>query len=148
MVRFSKMRESKVTLFGLIHFCFLHKLDTKVIIDLHKENDQKDERSLRARLNLALPMKVIHQFINMKMIWKMKYCQNYLYYADPEDRVLSGVMESWYRAEERKYNYDDPVAPKDNLDFVRIVSKTTQQYGCGQARDRGSGGVVFTATWK
>ncbi|XP_015791762.1 uncharacterized protein LOC107368457 [Tetranychus urticae] len=71
--------------------------------------------------------------------------QNYHYHADPEERVTpSDVMESWYRAEEKKYNYDDPIVTKDNLDFVRIVSKTTRQYGCGQARDRGPGGGVYT----
>ena len=54
------------------------------------------------------------------------------------------MFESWYRVEERKYDYNNPIVTDENRQFARIVSKSTQQYGCGQARDRGPGGGVYT----
>lgn len=71
--------------------------------------------------------------------------QNYHFHSDSEHRVTpSEVFESWYRDEERRYNYDDPIVTDENRQFARIVSKSTEQYGCGQARDRGPGGGVYT----
>lgn len=55
------------------------------------------------------------------------------------------VMKTWYRGAEKNYDYDHPVISDENISFARIVSKTTQEYGCGQARLReGNQGKIYT----
>lgn len=61
--------------------------------------------------------------------------ENVHYHPKPNDQVTaSDVMDVWYRDAEKKYDYENPEVNDENISFARIASKTTQEYGCGQAK--------------
>ncbi|XP_053204232.1 uncharacterized protein LOC128388800 [Panonychus citri] len=72
--------------------------------------------------------------------------ENVYYQSNPEDAVSAvKVLTNWYVQEEKSYNYENPIFTPNVQHFVNIVSKTTQQYGCGQARSAGQhGGGIYT----
>ena len=73
-----------------------------------------------------------------------------VYYQSNSDEAVSAVkvMTDWYTETEKSYDYDNPVFSSNIGHFINIVSKTTQSYGCGQARSSSSsgqsGGGIYT----
>ncbi|XP_074594921.1 uncharacterized protein LOC141850247 isoform X2 [Brevipalpus obovatus] len=57
-----------------------------------------------------------------------------------DDEVTANdVIEEWYSKSEKEYDYDNPTVTANNMNFLRIVSKTTSEFGCGQAKTRSVG---------
>ncbi|XP_074596198.1 uncharacterized protein LOC141851349 [Brevipalpus obovatus] len=71
--------------------------------------------------------------------------ENVHIHANPDDTVTpDDVIDVWYRQAEREYDYENPVASEANLSMLRIVSKSTQEYGCGQAKVRDGVTGIYT----
>lgn len=71
--------------------------------------------------------------------------ENVHFHPNPDDQVSADdVMKAWYRDAEKNYDYEKPEINQDNISFARIVSKTTLEYGCGQAKIRSGREGIYT----
>ena len=53
------------------------------------------------------------------------------------------AFNSW-RDGECKYDIYNPIVTDEHMQFARMASKSTEQYGCAQAHYYGPGGGVYT----